>query len=409
VTRLLLAAALLAGASASASADERGDVRAALQLYVQPAPGDALYVVTPSVAGHVVATPWLSFDVDWTADIVTGATPRTYGPPDIVSAATSFSETRNVIGATARGSWRFVTLAAGYSYGTENDYRSHLVHAQLQLDLAHHDTVLAATWSHSFDAICDLAQPGTPLVLRQPLDRSTGCFSGNRQLTEESLDLDTVELSWVQTLSPSWIGTLLGSYQHLDGFQSNPYRTVRLDDGLFVAQESHPRQRHRGAVTARARWAVGKLQGVLGLDLRLYRDTWGIQSLTAEAAWEQPFRQAAPAWRFRLRARGYVQSGAVFYRDAGNADAYDRVGPPGAYFTADQALAPLSDLLVGGRVVWMGSRAERRYWRLFSAMETSIIAEWMKIFALTPEPPNAARTRGWASAVLVGLSATGRF
>jgi hypothetical protein len=407
VKRLALATALLAGASASA--DERGDVRAAVQLYVQPAPGDALFVVTPSVSGHVAATPWLSFDVDWTADVVSGATPRTYGAPDIVSAATPFDEIRNVIGATARGRWRLVTLAAGYSYGAENDYRSHLVHAQLQLDLAHHDTLLSATWSHSFDAICDLSQPGTPLVLRQPLDRSTGCFTGNRQLTEESLDIDSFEASWVQTLSRSWIGTLLGSYQHLDGFQSNPYRTVRLDDGLFVAQESHPRERHRGAVTARARHAVAPVQGVLGLDLRLYRDSWGIQSLTVEATWEQPFRQALPAWRFRLRARGYLQSGAVFYRDAGSADAYDRAGPPGAYFTADQALAPLSDLLIGGRAVWVGSRAERRYWRLFSDMETSLLVEWVKVFALTPEPPNAARTRGWASALLLGLSATGRF
>ena len=31
------------------------------------------------------------------------------------------------------------------------------------------------------------------------------------------------------------------------------------------------------------------------------------------------------------------------------------------------------------------------------------------IFALTPEPPNAARTRGFASAIVATIGATGRF
>jgi hypothetical protein len=402
---LLLASA----AFADEHEGERGSARAGLQLYIQPAAGDALVVVTPSASAQVAVTSWLSFDVDWLADVVTGATPRTYGPPDAISAATSFTEVRNLLGAGAQVRWRMLTFTAGYRYGIENDYRSQLVHGAVKADLFQHNTQLQASYSHGFDAICDLAQAGVPVTLRQPLDQSKGCFAGTPGLTEESLSIDAAELSWVQTISRAWVGALVGSYEHLSGFQSNPYRRVRLSGGTFQAQESHPRRRDRGALTGRLRYALEKEHAVVGLDLRLYRDTWDVQSITGEATWQQPFRPSQPEWRYLVLARGYVQSGAVFYRDAGNADAYDRTGPVGSYFTADQALAPLANLLVGGHVSWAGRRDSGRYLAAFTSMETSLSLDWMRIFALSPNPPNVQRTQGWASAILVGLSASGWF
>jgi hypothetical protein len=38
-----------------------------------------------------------------------------------------------------------------------------------------------------------------------------------------------------------------------------------------------------------------------------------------------------------------------------------------------------------------------------------VLLNWVRIFALTPDPPNVARTQGWASAIVLGLSASGRF
>src|SRR5206468_962804 len=111
--------------------------------------------------------------------------------------------------------------------------------------------------SHAFDSVCDLDQPGVALTLRQPLDTSRGCFVGVAGLTEESLGIDTLEATLTQTLSKKIIGAISGTYQHLDGFQSNPYRRVRLFGGLEQPQESHPRLRDRGAVTARLRRAFG--------------------------------------------------------------------------------------------------------------------------------------------------------
>ena len=408
--RAALALFVVIVAAPDAAAQDRGDVNGGLRLFAQPASGDWLLVMTPSVTGKVQARRWLSFDVDWTADVVTGATPRTYGSPDVVSAATTFSEVRNVIGAGASATFGPATASADYAYGTENDYRSHLVRAGLTLDLANHNTVIAADYSHSFDSICDLAQPGVPLTLRQPLDTSHGCFTGIAALTEEPLAIDHVEATITQTLTPSLLGSLSGTYQHLSGFQSNPYRRVRLDSGLEQAQESHPRVRDRGSLTARVRWAVAKLASTLGGDVRLYRDSWGVQSLTGELSWQQPFHVSAPAWRYVARARGYVQSGASFYRDVGYADSYERAGPVGSYFTADQELAPLADLLVGFRAVHAAQHdAAHRKWRMFTSVQWDFALDYVKIFALTPEPPNAGRTRGFASALVLSIAGTGGF
>ena len=405
---LAVAAALALGGVARAQ--DRGQARGGLRVFAQPVSPDWLVVFTPSVSGDVNVRSWLRFGVDWTADVVSGATPRTYGTPDVVTRATPFSEVRNVIGGSAAVTLGPATIEAGYSYGTENDYRSHLVRGQLTLDLAQHNTVIVGSYGHSFDRVCDLAQPGVPVTLRQPLDTSRGCFSGNVMLTTEPLDVDTAELTLTQTLTRRLVAALAGSYAHLSGFQSNPYRRVRLLGGLFQAQESHPRVRDRGALTGRARFAFPKLQATLGGDLRLYRDSWDVQSLTAEVSWEMPFDRARPAWRYLVRARGYVQSGATFYRDVGWADSYERTGPVGSFFTADQELAPLADLLLGARFVHQSSHpADRRRWRMFTDVEWAFSFDYVKIFALSPEPPNAPRTRGWASALVLGVSGTGKF
>jgi hypothetical protein len=400
-------AVLLTVARAGAEND-RGEAHGSLRVFVQPASGDALVVVTPAVDAKVNALRWLRIDASWSADVVTGATPRVYASPDVITAATQFSEVRNSIGGGLAATVGPATLSAGYSYGIEHDYRSHLLRAGVSFDLLQHNTVIDASYSHSFDSVCDLAQANVPVLLRQPLPTSRGCFANTPGLTEEPLDLDNLEISLAQTLTPKLLGTIVGTYQHASGFQSNPYRRVRLDGGLLQAQESHPSLRDRGAMTLRVRYAIAKLHATLGADLRLYRDSWAVQSLTSEVNWDQPFN-ARSKWRFGARARGYVQSGAVFYRDAGNADSYERAGPVGIYFTADQELAPLADLLVGADVVYATSATGKRMWRMFQEAETSLRVDYIKAFALSPDPPNKARIDAWATGLVFGLSATGRF
>ena len=97
-------------------------------------------------------------------------------------------------------------------------------------------------------------------------------------------------------------------------------------------------------------------------------------------------------------------------RRADLGDRYDRAGPAGNYFTADQALAPIADLLVGLNASYSTSRPEdRRYARMFTQLDAALLLDYVKIFALSPQPPNAARIDAWASALVLGLSATGKF
>src|SRR5262249_45346577 len=161
-------------------------------------------------------------------------------------------------------------------------YRSHVLIAGAQLDLFRHNTILAGSYAHNFDSVCDLDNRGLSETMRQPLGTSGGCFSDRTGLTVEPLAIEAAELSLVQTLHRLWVASLFGSFEHLDGFQSNPYRRVRLDRGMVEAQESHPRLRDRGALGLRSRVAIPAVRGTLGADLRLYEDSWGIRSVTAE-------------------------------------------------------------------------------------------------------------------------------
>lgn len=404
-----LFALVVAATSTARGDDDRGDVHAGMRVFVQPASGDQLVVITPSADAHVNALRWLAFDANWTADIVTGATPRVYASPDVITAATSFSETRNSLGAGASATFGPATISAGYAWGSEHDYHSNLVRFGVRLDLLQHNTIIDGRYSHSFDSVCDLNQPNVPVTERHALFSPTLCFGGSPLLTSESVAIDNAELSITQTLTPKLVGTLSGTYQHVSGFQSNPYRSVRLEDGFVAVQESHPSLRDRGAATARLRYAIARWSATLGGDLRLYRDSWGVQSLTAEVNWDQPFRRRS-RWRFGARTRGYVQSAAFFYRDAGNADSYERTGPVGSYFTADQELAPLADLLIGASFVYGAQkRGDRRIWRIFEDAELRLALDYVKAFALSPDPPNIERINSWATALDLGLSATGRF
>ena len=91
---------------------------------------------------------------------------------------------------------------------------------------------------------------------------AAGCFSGQLGRVIEPVGIDGLELGVTQSLTPALLLSLTGFYQHLGGFQSNPYRSVRVA-GLGDSLELHPRTRHRGAVAAQARWAPNDHGGAL--------------------------------------------------------------------------------------------------------------------------------------------------
>jgi len=133
--------------------------------------------------------------------------------------------------------------------------------------------------------------------------------------------------------------TLLAQVLH--GFQSNPYRAVRI--GKTAAQEFEPADRARYALGAGLRYWIVPLSAAVSVEGRAYRDTWGITSLAGELAYDQKLFGEV---RLRLRGRYYDQSSASFYSD-------DYVlAPRGRYFTGDRELSAMSSALFGLSLRW---------------------------------------------------------
>jgi Protein of unknown function (DUF3570) len=400
-----LAALLLAGGASVARAQERTyriDVSGA--YFVEPAARETLHVFHPQVTALLDLAKWFSLSMGYDADVVSGATPRTYGTPmDAITSATKFSDVRHAFHGGVEVRIGPTAVDASYTYAFENDYRSHELDVSARVDLWGKNTTFRLDYSHNFDSVCDADNRGAMPLERRPLTTSTGCFNPKTPgILSESLAIDSYAASWTQVLTPILLSEVSVGYQVLDGFQSNPYRRVRLFSGTVEAQESEPLLRQRIAIQARLRVALRKLHAAIGASGRVYWDTWGIKSGTAELAWEQ---YVIPQVLVRLRGRFYQQGRALFYRDAGEALSYDAVGPVGQYFTGDRELSPFRDYLVGLKLSYLRTADERgKIWRAFEALDLNAKADLISYQALTPHPPNEARSNSLFGAMLFQLS-----
>lgn len=334
-------------------AHAQSSVSAGSSVVYEPGSAVNMLVLVPEVDAEVELGEALAVNATWTADVVSGASVAVVDQPaetiDALSSA-SVTDTRHVLGGALTLRDEQSTLSAGYRYGFERDYRSHGIDVTARTELAERNTAFELAYARGFDAVCDAPEASDP-VLKARLPDSKGCFGGSGdgddERTERDLAVHTLQGGVTQNLT-QWLvlqGTL--SAQLLDGFQSNPYRAVRI--GRIAAQEHHPGNRARYAVGIAARVWVEPLSGALQPELRAYRDTWGVRSLTAELGYEQ---RLVPGLRMRGHARYYLQSGADFYSD-------DYVlAPRGQYFTGDRELSPMRSLMLGGALRWSSPPAD---------------------------------------------------
>jgi hypothetical protein len=385
----------------AARGEDRVDLR--LNYFLEPARTQKLHVFTPQLDINVDAHPALSFRVGYDADVVTGATPRTYGSSiDAVTGATNFTDVRHAVHGGAEVRVGPVAVDANYTFGIENDYRSHAIDAAAKVDLFGKNTTIRLGYAHNFDSVCNADNRGAQPLDRRSLATSQGCFDDKTTgLHVEPLAIDAYAMSLAQVFSPYLVGDLGVTFQVLDGFQSNPYRRVRLFSGTVEAQESEPLLRQRVAVQARLKAAVPRAKGALTALGRFYWDTWGVKSGTAELDWEQ---YIAPQLLYRVRGRFYQQTRALFYRDAGEPLSYEAVGPVGQYFTGDRELSPFRDWLFGLKVSYLKAANEKgKVLRVFESLDLSLKVDLMAYEALTKLPPNFARSDGTIDAVLLQL------
>jgi hypothetical protein len=332
--------AALIGAGQQARA--QSSASAGSSVVYEPGSAVNMLVVVPEVDAEVELADALAVRATWTADVVSGASVAVVDQPaetlDAISSA-SVTDTRHVLGGALTLRDGQSTLAAGYRYGFERDYRSHGLDLTARTELADRNTGFELAYARSFDSVCDGPDASDP-VLKPRMPDSDGCFGGDEREARE-LAVHGLQAGVTQNLT-SWLvlqGTL--SAQLLDGFQSNPYRAVRI--GRTAAQEHHPDDRARYALGVGARIWIEPLSGAVQPELRVYRDTWGVRSLTADLGYEQ---RLVAGLRMRAHARYYLQSGADFYSD-------DYVlTPRGQYFTGDRELSRMRSLMLGGAFRW---------------------------------------------------------
>jgi hypothetical protein len=316
-----------------------------------------MFVYSPSVDVQASPTSWLDVRGGWEADVVSGASvatkagatyQATHPAADVVTTA-SVHDFRNLGRGEIALKGETTSLTGGYAYSTEHDYQSNSMHVNARTDILQHNTQFELSYARNFDSICDRVQGSTDTSPTRwiALETSTGCFTSDPTRTTHAIGIDTFEASWGQSWTPVLESQVTYTGQLVDGFQSDPYRSVVLGEGL-KAQEHEPSERAREAVTARLAWYLRSIRAAVRLSLRGYYDTWAIESGTFEGEFEKWLGESV---RVMARGRFYKQTGAVFWSDD-YTGGLPPLGPRGEYWTGDRELSPFWSWLAGVRFVW---------------------------------------------------------
>lgn len=383
----LLGTAVLCGTSLANNTEASSRVT----LFDEPSTSNqGVRVLHPQVDASAALAASVKLSAGYNVDIVTGATPAVFGPRtgvDAVSGATKFSDTRQLV----HGSLGFERPDGGvsfsYAYGWESDYKTSAVSARTHHDLYTHNFTLALAYTHNFDDVCDINNGAAAGLLLQlaSLTASAGCFdSGRSDLVTRRLSIDTIEPSLSWSMTPRLVIQGGATVQIVDGFQSNPYRSVLVGSQQQRPQERHPQYRQRYAAFGRLVYAFPELRAsALGM-IRLYNDSWAVRAVTTELVVN---KYLGPALLISARARYHLQGGASFYRDA---TGYRLLGPPGEYWTGDRELSPMANYLLGGKLAFFRRPGqERSSW--FVETELGVKYELLLYQLASPDAPNADR------------------
>jgi hypothetical protein len=356
-----------------------------------------LTVIHPQLDVGVDAGEKVSLELGYSADAVTGATATVYAV-DAVSSATTFDDLRHEgkLGLAFTG--KQASLAMTGSVGLERDYISLAAGAVGTVDLPGKNTNLALAYTHSFDEACDRANTELTLLERRALEGTDPCKKKNgvfgadtylmdipalgRVTTWRDLQIDTVQATLTQNLSPTMVLQLSLYGQVLEGFQSNPYRRVRI--GPNEPQEHIPDTRARAALSARLNRFLPRLKSAVHISTRAYSDTWGVSSGTVELGYSQ---YMGDSLLLNVRARAYQQTPATFFKDA---FFYETESTAGEYFTGDRELAPVRNALVGAKLTMLSvAEDDKKVWGAFDRLQLNLKAEALLLDEVAADDPEA--------------------
>lgn len=382
--RLQLSMVVIAALAAPAFADDRAEVSTSLFAEKRDGGKGGLTVVHPQADLGVDLGRFVSLDLSYAADAVSGATSTIY-QADAVTSATKFSDTRHegTVGFGFHGRRSRINFSA--TLGTERDYLSRQVGGSASIDLPGRNTTVALAYSHSFDQVCDrdngmaTPQEAKALTGADPCKKKNG-ISGKDlpgMTLWQDLSIDTAQVTVTQNLSPTMNVQIAGFGQVLEGFQSNPYRRVRL--GQNSPQEHIPDTRDRLAVSVRLNRYLPKLHGAVHFDGRFYDDTWDVLGGDVELGYSQYIGKSL---LLKLHARVYQQQAAAFFKDAFY---YETESTAGEYFTGDRELSPVRSAMFGGKLTLITVGGDKPVWHLFDKLQVNVKADVLMLDVLAAD------------------------
>ena len=345
----LVLGALLVSLPALALADDRTEISTSLFAEQRDGGKGNLTVIHPQALFGVDLGRFVTFDVAYAADVVTGATAAVY-QVDATTAATKFSDFRNegTVSLGFRGKRSRIVFSG--TFGTERDYLSRQVGGVASIDLAGRNTTVALAYTHGFDQICNRDNgDASPLEARaltgdDPCDKPSVVLGKDTpgMTVWEDLSIDTAAVTLTQNLSPTMNMQLALFGQVQEGFQSNPYRRVRI--GPNAPQEHIPDTRARWSLSGRFNRFLPKLKAAAHIDARFYDDTWGVIGGNVELGYSQYIGKNL---LLRVYGRLYQQAAATFFKDA---FFYETESTAGEYFTGDRELSTVRTMTLGGKL-----------------------------------------------------------
>lgn len=204
-------------------------------------------------------------------------------------------------------------ISGSYYYSTENDYIGRMATVSANADFNQKNTNLSAFYSYGWDDI-------------DPIGVDTSH-------TRKSHNAD---VALTQALSPNMIGRVGVDFSYVDGFQSNPYRTVNA--GGQILAENHPLARMRTAMFFKLS-RYFRTQAAVNVEYRYYRDDWEVRSHTLNVFYHQYFSDKV---LIRYRYRYYDQTQAEFFKSS--------YSQPQSYMTSDYKLEKFNAHLFGFKI-----------------------------------------------------------
>jgi len=386
--------------SAAAVADDRAEV--STSVFEERRQGDkgGLSVVHPAVDLGTDLGSHVNLDFGYSADAVSGATAAVY-QVDAVSSATKFSDVRHegTVGLGFMGRRSKISFSA--TLGTERDYLSRQIGGDASIDLPGRNTTVDLAYSHSFDTVCDKDNGDAMPLERRALTGADECRKKDLILSSDipgttvwkDLSIDTAQFTITQNLTPTVNMQFAGYGQVLEGFQSNPYRRVKV--GGNSPQEHIPDTRARWSATVRFNKFLPSTHSAVHLGLRFYDDTWRVIGGDAELGYSQ---YVGNSLLIKFHARVYQQSAASFFKDA---FFYETESTAGEYYTGDRELSPVRNAMVGAKLTLITVAGDKPVWGLFEKLNFNVKGDILILDQL-PADPSLANPMGIDKQFLYG-------